>query len=177
MVAVPAVDPVSAAEPTPIAGFWRRLDAFAVDCLVLAVPAMFLGLALFDLAESLGGAGRLIGVIAALLYFGLMNSRLGRGQTLGKRLLGLRVVDRSGGLLSPARSIVRFIVFSAPYFLSGLWFDGCGAGSAINAARSSCRCSGTTGSPGAVFYRGWWNTLDVAKLWVVVIVPLWSGPP
>src|SRR5262249_47264486 len=124
MLAVPAVDPASAAvEPTPIAGFWRRLDAFAVDCLVLAVPAMFLGLALFDLAESLGGAGRLIGAIAALLYFGVMNSRLGGGQTFGKRLLGLRVVDRSGDLLSPARSIVRFLVFSAPYFLNSLWFD------------------------------------------------------
>jgi uncharacterized RDD family membrane protein YckC len=80
-------------------------------------------LALFDLAERLGSAGRLIGVVVTLLYFGLMNSRLGGGQTLGKRMLGIRVVDKSGRLLSPGRSTVRFVVFAAPYFLDGLWFD------------------------------------------------------
>jgi uncharacterized RDD family membrane protein YckC len=79
--------------------------------------------ALFDWAASLGQAGRLIGFATALLYFGLLNSHFGGGQTLGKRLLGIRVVDRNGDTLSAMRSVVRFLVLGVPYFLNGLWFD------------------------------------------------------
>jgi tetratricopeptide (TPR) repeat protein/uncharacterized RDD family membrane protein YckC len=108
---------------TPIAGFWRRLTAFVIDCLILSVPTLLLGLALFRWVAGLGPAGRLIGFVVALLYFGVLNSHFGGGQTLGKRLLGVRVIDRSGKLLSPIRSVLRFIVIAIPYFLNGLWFD------------------------------------------------------
>jgi uncharacterized RDD family membrane protein YckC len=71
----------------------------------------------------LGQAGRLIGFVVALLYFGLLNSRFGGGQTFGKRLLGIRVIDRAGDALSPMRSVLRSLVIVIPYFLNGLWFD------------------------------------------------------
>lgn len=106
-----------------IAGFWRRIDALFIDLLLVAVPAFLLGLLLFDWLVTIGQAGRLIGFIAALLYFGLLNSRLRGGQTIGKRLMGIRVVDRTGKTLSPARSILRFLVIAIPYFLNGLSFD------------------------------------------------------
>lgn len=108
---------------TVIAGFWRRLAALLIDCLILGVPAQLLGLAFFRWFASFGQAGRLIGFVVALLYFGLLNSRLGGGQTVGKRLFGIRVVDRDGETLSPMRSILRFMVIAIPYFLNGLWFD------------------------------------------------------
>jgi uncharacterized RDD family membrane protein YckC len=72
---------------------------------------------------SFGQAGRFIGFVVALLYFGLLNSRFGGGQTLGKRLFDIRVVDRDGQTLSPVRSILRFTVIAVPYFLNGLSFD------------------------------------------------------
>lgn len=84
---------------------------------------MLLGLALFREAARLGQAGRLVGFVIALVYFGLLNSRIGGGQTLGKRLVGIRVIDRAGNALSPTRSVVRFLVIGVPYFLDGLWFD------------------------------------------------------
>jgi uncharacterized RDD family membrane protein YckC len=108
---------------SPIAGFWRRLTAFGIDWLILGLPALLLGLALFRWVASLGQAGRLIGFVVALLYFGLLNSRLGGGQTVGKRLLGIRVIDQAGNELSPARSISRFLVIAIPIFLNGLWMD------------------------------------------------------
>jgi uncharacterized RDD family membrane protein YckC len=108
---------------TPIAGFWRRAAALMVDLLILGVPTFLLGLALFRWVASLGQAGRLIGFVVALLYFGLLNSRFGGGQTLGKRLLGIRVIDRASNPLSPIRSIARFLVIAIPYFLNGFWFD------------------------------------------------------
>src|SRR5258708_30891020 len=92
---------------TLIAGFWGRVAAFVIDCLILSVPTLLLGLALFRWAAGLGPAGRLIGFVVALLYFGVLNSRFGGGQTLGKRLLGIRVADRAGAPLSPMRSFLR----------------------------------------------------------------------
>jgi len=112
-----------AIELTPIAGFWRRLAAFFFDCLILGVPALQFGLALFRWVESLGKSGRLIGFVVALLYFGLLNSHIGGGQTLGKRLLRIRVIHKDGETLSTMRSVVRFLVIALPYFLNGLWFD------------------------------------------------------
>lgn len=123
-----AADPVGEQSPpavkrTPIAGLWRRLAAYLIDGIILGVPALLLGLAVFRWVSSLGQAGRLIGFVVALIYFGLLNSRLGGGQTLGKRLLGIRVTDRAGKALSPMRSVLRFLVLAIPYFLNGLWFD------------------------------------------------------
>jgi uncharacterized RDD family membrane protein YckC len=106
-----------------IAGFWRRLAALWIDALVLSVPATLAGLAAFRWASSLGQAGRLIGFGVALLYFGLLNSSLGGGRTIGKRLFGIRVIDRAGGALSPMRSGLRFLIIALPFFLNGLWFN------------------------------------------------------
>ena len=52
-------------EGTPITGFWRRLTAWVIDGLILAVPALLTGFAMFQWAASLGQAGRLIGFVVA----------------------------------------------------------------------------------------------------------------
>jgi uncharacterized RDD family membrane protein YckC len=124
MAEIPAdPTPPPAAERTPIAGFWRRLAALVVDYLIVAVPTAMLGLAVVGWVSSLGQSGRLIGFTVALLYFGLMNSVPGGGQTIGKRWFGIRVIDRRGKALSPIRSISRYLVIAAPFFLNGVWFD------------------------------------------------------
>jgi Tfp pilus assembly protein PilF/uncharacterized RDD family membrane protein YckC len=104
-----------------IAGFWQRLPAFVLDAGVIGVPTLLVGLVFFQTAFRLGEAGRVFGFVVALLYFGLLDSRLGGGQTLGKRLLGIRVIDRQGRLLSPLRSVARFLIIAIPYFLLRLW--------------------------------------------------------
>jgi len=57
------------------------------------------------------------------LYFGLLDSSLGGGRTVGKRVRDIRVTDRDGKTLSPGRSILRFLVIAVPFFLNGVWFD------------------------------------------------------
>ena len=84
---------------------------------------MLLGWAAFDAFAALGSWGRLVGFAVAWPYFGVMNSRLGGGQTLGKRLLGLRTVSLDGALLSPARGFLRSAVVSLPWFLNGAVAD------------------------------------------------------
>ncbi|MDZ5645606.1 RDD family protein [Nitrospirillum sp. BR 11828] len=101
------------------AGFWRRLGAFAVDGLVLGIPGFTLGTLFFDQAAALGANGRLIGWGVAILYLGLLNSRIANGQTVGKRLLKLRVLGMDGAPLDLGTALVRAALLTGPWFLNG----------------------------------------------------------
>jgi Predicted membrane protein/domain len=106
-----------------IAGFWRRLGAFVIDLILLGIAGMILGALFFDPLARMGAYARLIGFAIALAYFGLCNSRIGGGQTLGKRWLGVRVVDAHDQLLSLPRSLLRYTVLGIPFFANGLPVD------------------------------------------------------
>jgi uncharacterized RDD family membrane protein YckC len=110
--------------PMIIAGFWRRLTAFLIDVLILGLVGFGSGYFLFNFYMGLGIAGILIGLVIATAYFGLLNSSLGGGRTLGKRLLGTRVEDAHGNLISPARSIIRYLILAFPFFLNKALIDG-----------------------------------------------------
>lgn len=106
-----------------IAGFWRRLGALFLDCLLLGAIGASAGFFLFDEFVRLGPWGRLLGFCVALAYFGALNSWLGGGQTLGKRLLKIKVVDKDGSLLTVPRSLLRFLPLGAPWFLNNAQFS------------------------------------------------------
>jgi uncharacterized RDD family membrane protein YckC len=110
------------------AGFWRRLAAFLVDMIVLMIP--LLGAAGFFLVGSnlvpphpesaagylLGGAIILLMIVSGLaavslmlLYFPILEGRF--GQTLGKRLLGMRVLKENGLPVGYREAFVRRISF------------------------------------------------------------------
>jgi uncharacterized RDD family membrane protein YckC len=103
-----------------IAGFWRRIGAFVIDVLILGMAGLIVGFFLFDDFARLGAFGRLLGFVIALGYFGFCNSNFFGGQTLGKKMLGLRVADANGQLISLPRSLLRYTVLGVPYFLNGL---------------------------------------------------------
>lgn len=106
-----------------IAGFWRRLVALAIDLFLLGIAGMILGGLLFDQLARMGVAARLVGFAIALAYFGIGNSRLLGGQTVGKMLLGLRVVGLQGQQLSLPRAMLRYAVLGVPFFANGLPID------------------------------------------------------
>jgi uncharacterized RDD family membrane protein YckC len=114
--------------PLVYAGFWRRLAAFLVDMVVIllfagmaAVLTILLSNAVPQhpegLAENLiGGAIILLVLIGSnaciamiLVYFPLLEGRF--GQTLGKRLLGLRVRSEDGLPASFGQAILRRLSF------------------------------------------------------------------
>ena len=66
-----------------ISGFWRRLLAFLLDGIFIGILGFILGLFLFDFFAQIGGYGRIVGFCIALAYFGLLNSSVGKGQTIG----------------------------------------------------------------------------------------------
>ncbi|MFC3153018.1 RDD family protein [Litoribrevibacter euphylliae] len=102
------------------ASFWRRIGALVIDGVFLAGIGFGLGLLFESWFVSLGDAARLVGFSIALIYFGVMNSELGKGQTLGKQALNLKVVDSRGEFISPLRSFARYTIFAIPFYLNNL---------------------------------------------------------
>jgi len=102
-----------------ISGFWRRLGAFAIDCTILGLFGQGLGLFFGELFIDLGAWGSLLGFAIALVYFGVMNSEIAAGQTLGKKVLKIRVVDGGNQPISLIKSFGRFSILGIPHFLNG----------------------------------------------------------
>jgi uncharacterized RDD family membrane protein YckC len=105
------------------AGAWRRIGAFVIDGFLLGLLAICAGYFFFDFLVDIGRWGRLLGFVVALAYFGTLNSRIGNGQTLGKRILNIKVVGADGLALPPQKTALRFAVMGTPWFLNGAWFS------------------------------------------------------
>jgi len=106
-----------------ISGFWRRIGAFLIDSIILGLVGLGLGLVLEELFVEIGVWGRFIGFLIALIYFGVMNSSIANGQTLGKKALKLRVVNSGNLSISVIRSFGRYSIIGIPFFLNGAQFS------------------------------------------------------
>jgi uncharacterized RDD family membrane protein YckC len=106
--------------PNILGGFWRRVAAFALDGLILGAVGWAAASILEHQLVLLGPWGRLVGFAIAWPYFGLLNSQVGGGHTLGKQALGIKVVTSDGRLLSMSRAFARFLPLGAAWFLNGV---------------------------------------------------------
>ena len=108
-----------AEQRSQLAGFWARILAFVLDSLFLSAIGMVLAFFFGPYFVTLHSWGRCIGIAIALAYLGVLNSSLGGGQTLGKRLTKIAVVGRNGRPIGLGRSIARSAVLTAPFFVNG----------------------------------------------------------
>jgi len=140
----PAITEPSAAQPAPAAaktvrwgGFFRRFFAFIVDALaiLLLVAIMYL-LSYIGYKVGLSGHGRAVtwhnaaplfffmnwaSIFLATLYFVIFHG--GAGKTIGKWLLGLRVVGPEQAPIGYGRAFGRWVamVVLAPLAVGFLW--------------------------------------------------------
>ena len=105
-----------------ISGFWRRICAIIIDTIILGIIGQCLGFFLETLLVEIGVWGRLVGFGSAVIYFGILNSKIGNGQTLGKKILKIMVVDSNGESISPLKSLARYSVLAIPFSLNGAQF-------------------------------------------------------
>lgn len=95
----------------PRAAFGQRLGAYIVDVVILNVVLFFLGFLVRGTGPAL-----FLAIAFGLGYFSLLEGS-GSGQTVGKRLVGIRVVDFETGAPIPyARAFAR----TAGRWVSGL---------------------------------------------------------
>lgn len=106
--------------PRRIGLLWRRLLAALVDCIILGIVGHLVAWPFFDTLVALGPGAKLVGFFIALLYFAIPESSIGHGASLGKRFLLLQVAHADGSTLTLEESLIRYTIFAAPFFLSGL---------------------------------------------------------
>ena len=114
----------------PLAGWWSRVGAALLDGLIVGVPVAAIALAVDPLL------GILLGVTASLTYYPLLMMRDGavNGQTLGKQVVGIRVVLDSGepftyGPAALREFVIKYLLFGTvggfflaiPTLLDYLW--------------------------------------------------------
>jgi uncharacterized RDD family membrane protein YckC len=122
------------------AGFWMRAIAVVIDTIVLAVVTFPVGYVFgyligYEMASSGAGAqeiqtvaegvGNLLGIFIAWIYFSAMESSKLQA-TLGKKALGLRVVDGDGNRIGFGRATGRYFakIFSAILLFVGYFMAG-----------------------------------------------------
>jgi uncharacterized RDD family membrane protein YckC len=119
------------------AGFWMRCAAWIIDYLIVGIPMIIFG---FVVGLGLGAAGmnmndpsvalgmqslNLVSIVVFWLYWALQESSA-RQATVGKRVLGLRVVDMNGQRITFGRASGRFfgkivsgIICAVGYMMAG----------------------------------------------------------
>ncbi len=98
-----------------------RVGAFLIDGVIVVGAAVLVAVATAALTLAARGVGLAAGLLAFFLlrnfYFTWFECRW-QGATLGKRLLGVRVIDAHGGTLTPeavfARNLMREVEFFLP---------------------------------------------------------------
>jgi uncharacterized RDD family membrane protein YckC len=116
-----------------LAGWWPRVGAYLLDSILLFLPLTVIFLVLFALdpgddsaAWSALGIGYFVSLAVPFAYFTVMQGGE-RGQTYGKRALGIRVVDDNGGSIGYGRAFGRYALmfvfglFFVPILLDFLW--------------------------------------------------------
>ena len=107
-----------------ISKFWTRVWALLIDSIFLGFIGFLLGLTIQDFLISIGNYGLLFGLIITIAYQTICNSELASGQTLGKRIMDIHVVDIHGETIKPGKSFLRALILSFPYFTFSLTIPG-----------------------------------------------------
>jgi uncharacterized RDD family membrane protein YckC len=101
----------------PRADTGKRFLAYLIDAVILIIPIIIISAAAPDLA-------RLVGLLVGLAYFVYFDGSPS-GQTVGKRAMGIRVVDfQTGGPLDYGKAFIRYlgrIVASLVCLLGYFW--------------------------------------------------------
>jgi uncharacterized RDD family membrane protein YckC len=87
--------------------FFSRILAFLVDYTMFIISGPVFYYLLIGLSRTSTGSLLALDMLFWVTYFTLANSSIFSGQTVGKKLLRIRVVDRNGKYLGLMRSFVR----------------------------------------------------------------------
>lgn len=100
-------DSSSTIKKSPVGSRFKRLIALIIDVIVLGIGGFVLSLILGDLFFALGNFAWIVGFLITLVYKSVLESSMWKGQTLGKKIFGLMVVDLKGSYLDLPQALKR----------------------------------------------------------------------
>lgn len=105
------------------AGFWNRVAALLIDSIILAIVISILT-AIFRLSDDPRNPIQLlVSLVLQFFYYGYFWSK--NGQSIGKRLMGIKVVKSDGSILpfvtAGLRGSVGYLISSFVLGLGYLW--------------------------------------------------------
>src|SRR5438477_2303205 len=90
-----------------LAGFWRRFASAIIDGIIVGVIGQIIGAILVH-GDSRQAAVSGLGIVIGLAYY---TWGFGSGQTLGCRVLNLKIVDQdTGGVPGYGKGLIRYLV-------------------------------------------------------------------
>ena len=107
-----------AKEKKIVVGFWMRLFSDILDALFLGLFGFLLSFPLKNLFYGMGESGLWIGLLVTFCYTGILQSSIGQGQTIAKKILKIQVVQLDGQYLSLAKSFLRYVVIALIFYNS-----------------------------------------------------------
>jgi uncharacterized RDD family membrane protein YckC len=102
-----APSPSTSLTAAPKAGFWIRVLAFIIDSVILYVINLIVGVVLSPSTTGRTGIQTLLGIIYFTYFWSA--SSLWPGQTVGDKLLNLRVIKTDGADLSIVQAFIRYV--------------------------------------------------------------------
>lgn len=100
-----------------IAGFWRRLIAFFVDILLIGFLCYIIANLFGSWVYKFPIVMSLVGYLLVITYFGIFNSKINQGQSFGKMLMSIQVVDQNQQYMNLPTSFLRAAILYAPFCL------------------------------------------------------------
>ncbi|MCK5581109.1 MAG: RDD family protein [Candidatus Omnitrophica bacterium] len=99
-----------------VVGFWLRLCSDILDAILLGLFGFLLSIPLKGLFYQMGENGLWLGLCITFLYAGILQSNIGQGQSLAKKILKIQVLHRDGSYLSLPQSFFRYTVIALIFY-------------------------------------------------------------
>ena len=115
---------MAAAAPVAVsgakAGFWIRLVAILIDGIIVGVVNTAIGAVLGLTTNGRSGLQILLGLVYYVYFWS--SASPWPGQTIGSKLLNLRVVRTDGSDLSISQALIRYVGFFISALVLGIGF-------------------------------------------------------
>ena len=102
-----AAEATAVAVTTNKAGFWVRFFAFFIDGLGVGIVSNIISGVMG--ADPMSGSASSINTLLGVLYFCYFWSAQGGGQTLGMRVLNIKVIRTDGSSLTILQAFIRYV--------------------------------------------------------------------
>jgi uncharacterized RDD family membrane protein YckC len=98
------------AEPHDLAGWWIRVGAYLIDTVILVILLLIVVSIGFAISQALGVIVLILGLVVVWLGYWTYLEGGAKGQTIGKRMVGIRVVSETGGPAGYGKAFARNLV-------------------------------------------------------------------